>query len=481
MINSYISSKIKDKFLFTPNAQQEILIDKLSEFIIDDIQNNTFVLKGYAGTGKTTSIAAFVNSLEELKLKSVLLAPTGRAAKVLSTYSKKPAFTIHKKIYRQKSLQNEGLGIFSLDKNLHVDTIFIVDEASMISDYSFEQSTFGSGRLLEDLIRYVFEGVRCKLVLVGDSAQLPPVGLDISPALVIKTLESLNCNVKSYTLTDIVRQKHESGILENATFVRKCITTRDIKIPKLILNSFSDVKSISGSELIESISDNYDKIGLNETIIVCRSNKRANNFNQGIRKDILWLEDELAVGDLLMIVKNNYFWLENDPKINFIANGDIVEITRIQNYEELYGHRFANVTIKFPDYNDIEIDTKILLETLTSEKASMSSDENREFFFKVLEDYNDITPKKKRYDKVKNNEYFNALQVKFAYAVTCHKAQGGQWESVYIDIGYINKEKLNIEFLRWLYTAYTRAKTNLYFVNFDKDFFQQEKIIDYEY
>ncbi len=476
MIKNNILNLFKKKFKYNPTKDQETLIEELTNLIINfnrqGKDNEIFLLKGYAGTGKTTIISSFVKVLDDLRLKTVLLAPTGRAAKVLSFYSGKNAYTIHKKIYRQKSSQ-DGFGKFVLNQNLHSYTFFIVDEASMISNSSIEASMFGSGRLLDDLIEYVYKGKNCMLVIVGDTAQLPPVGLDKSPALKTETLENYGLIVKELELTQIIRQSLNSGILFNATKVRELIKDNPYKFsyPKIKLHDYSDIVRISGEDLIEDISSAYDKYGIEQTVVVSRSNKRANKYNQGIRNSILYREEEISTGDYLMIVKNNYHWLDENDKIDFIANGDIVEVTRIKNYQEKYGFRFADVTVRFIDY-DFEIDTKIMLSTLSIETASLSNEQNRQLYYSIMNDYSDINSNKKKYDLVKNNPFFNALQVKFSYAITCHKSQGGQWKCVFVDQGYINDDMLNVEYLRWLYTAITRSTEKLYLVNFKSEFFE---------
>ncbi|MDA3953868.1 MAG: AAA family ATPase [Bacteroidales bacterium] len=480
MLSDHIKNIILKKLIYSPTKDQETLIEGLSGFILDNDSNKIFLIKGYAGTGKTTMISALVNAFKELKVKSVLLAPTGRAAKVLTAYSKKSAYTIHKKIYRQKS-SKDGFGLFVLDVNLHSKTFFIVDEASMISNNSREGSSFGSGSLLDDLIKYVYNDKSCKLILIGDVAQLPPVGLDISPALDSKELRSFGYDVLEYNLRDVVRQQEDSGILLNATNIRNLISSKNFVFPKLELNGIMDVQRISGSELIDTISDSYDKYGFEDTIIITRSNKRANLYNQGIRSQIMWHEEEIAVGDFIMVVKNNYYWIDDNDKtspstgkIDFIANGDIAEILKIRKYEERYGFRFVNVTLRFIDYEDIEVECKIILDTLNIDSAALSNEDNKQLYYNVLDDYKHEKNKKKQYDSVKNNEYFNALQVKFSYAITCHKAQGGQWKNVFIDHGFVNDDMMNKEYLRWLYTAFTRPIENLYLVNFDKRFFDPE-------
>ena len=474
MIKNHIHSEIIRNLGKLPTPGQEALSLQLADFIAESELDAIFLLKGYAGTGKTTLLSSLVKTLTIYKFNSVLLAPTGRAAKVLSTYAGKNAYTIHKNIYRQQS-SSDGTGRFVLNKNMCKDTFFIVDEASMISNSTGDTSIFGSGRLLEDLIEYVYSGSNCRLLLVGDTAQLPPVGLDVSPALSKQELEFYDRLVFEYELTDVVRQDQKSGILFNATFIRNLITGGgyDSGYFHLEYKPFDDVRRVSGADLIEEISTCYDRFGLIETIVVTRSNKRANKFNEGIRSSILYKEADISVGDLIMVVKNNYFWLEKNETIDFIANGDIAEIISIYKYEELYGFKFANVSLRLLDYPDIEFDCKIILDTLAIESASLTGDQNRKLFDAVAEDYADITTKKKRWEKIKENPYFNALQVKFAYAVTCHKAQGGQWKAVFVDQGYLTEEMLNAEFLSWLYTAFTRPTERLYLVNFNKEFFSE--------
>ncbi|MCD4833243.1 MAG: AAA family ATPase [Bacteroidales bacterium] len=480
MLKDHIKKIILEKLKHKPTQDQNRLLDGLSEFIMDDDSKSLFLIKGYAGTGKTTIISALVNAFKTLRIKSVLLAPTGRAAKVLSAYSNKTAYTIHKKIYRQKS-SKDGFGIFSLDNNLHSNTFFIVDEASMISNTSGDSSVFGSGRLLDDLIKYVYNDKSCKLILVGDTAQLPPVGIDISPALDSDQLKLYGLTVFDYNLKEVVRQHEDSGVLLNATNIRNLISSENFTFPKFGLDDITDIQKISGADLIETISDSYDKYGYEDTMIITRSNKRANQYNKGIRSQILWHEEEIAVGDFLMVVKNNYYWIDENEKtclqtgkIDFIANGDIAEIIKISKYEERYGFRFVDVILRFIDYSDLEIECKIILDTLDINTAALSSEDNKQLFYNVLEDYQHEKTKKKKYEGVRNDEYFNALQVKFSYAITCHKAQGGQWKNVFIDHGYIAEDMMDKEYLRWLYTAFTRPIENLYLVNFDKRFFKSE-------
>lgn len=473
MIKNHIRSEIIKNLGKPPTKGQEELSGSLAEFVSEPDPDAVFILRGYAGTGKTTMLSSLVKALASLKFRSVLLAPTGRAAKVLGGYSGQNAYTIHKCIYRQQTA-SDGMGRFMLNKNLYKDTFFIIDEASMISNTSAEFSVFGSGRLLEDLIEFVYTGSNCRLILVGDTAQLPPVGLDVSPALSKNELELYDRRIYDFELTDVIRQDLNSGILYNATLIRELINSGDYFAGffHLELESFDDIRRLGGGDLIEEISTCYDRFGIFETIVITRSNKRANKFNEGIRSTILYKEAEISKGDLLMVVKNNYFWIDENEKIDFIANGDIAEIVGISKFEELYGFRFANVSLKLVDYPDIEIDCKILLDALNIESAALSPEQNRKLFEAVAEDYMDIRNKKKRWEKIRENPYFNALQVKFAYAVTCHKAQGGQWKAVFVDQGYLTEDMLNIEFLRWLYTAFTRPTERLYLVNFNKEFFE---------
>ncbi len=452
---------------------QEVTADLLAGFFIDKSPAHIFLLKGYAGTGKTTLIAACVRSLLSIGIKVVLLAPTGRAAKVLSSYSGYPAYTIHKWIYRQKS-QSDGMGSFVLNKNTAKSTIFIVDEASMLNNSSFDDSAFGSGRLLDDLLQFVEEGSSCRLMLVGDDAQLPPVRLDISPALDKFVLQNYGFEVTEITLSEVVRQAEDSGILSNATNLRGMLSGGKISVPQFNTTGFNDIVRLSGAELVETLQTSYDRVGMDETIVVSYSNKRANNYNQGIRNQILWREEELSPGDFLMVVRNSYFWVENVPDLAFIANGDIVEVLKIRVIKELHGFRFADVTIRLNDYQKQELDVIIMLDTLALEGPALPTDRGKELFESISLDYSNITNKRSRYNQIKNDPYFNALQVKFAYAVTCHKAQGGQWKHVYIDQGFFREDMLNREYLRWLYTALTRATEKVYLVNFYKEFFHEE-------
>ncbi len=471
MLKTHISNILTSQLGHQPTPGQELLIKMIPEFLTGGNGKEILLVKGFAGTGKTSILGALVKTIRILKKNVVLLAPTGRAAKVLASFCNYNAYTIHKKIYRQKSA-SEGTGRFVLDRNLHSNTLFIVDEASMISNQSFESDMFGSGRLLDDLISYVDNDRNCGLVLVGDTAQLPPVGIDISPALDASYLKGFGLNVSEVFLSEILRQAEDSGILFNANGIRHRITGDVSGLPHIILNDFTDVERVHGEDLLEKITESYDKSGTENTIVVTRSNKKANQYNRGIRERILCRDEELTAGDLMMVVKNNYFWLPENELTDFIANGDIIEIIRIRRYQELYGFRFADALVRFIDYRGTEIEVKLLLDTISSETASLSSQQNKNLFQAVMEDYSDITNKRKRMEKLKSNPWFNALQVKFAYAVTCHKAQGGQWKNVFIDQGYITDEMINTEYLRWLYTAFTRPTEKLFLVNFSDRFFE---------
>jgi len=470
MLKIQIISKLIKNLGHIPTEGQKMVMDMISEVVLDPEKKEVVLLKGFAGTGKTTLIRSLVKVFGEFHFKSVLLAPTGRAAKVLSNIALKDAYTIHKKIYRQKS-SKDGFGKFVLEKNLYSNTLFIIDEASMISNHAFNNSIFGSGRVLDDLIEYVYNDKRCKLLLIGDTAQLPPVGLEISPALDPLVLAGYGMTVREGFLDEVVRQSKNSGILYNATEIRKLLVKKSFETPSVKLENFTDIARLHGEDLVEGLSLSYDREGLENSIVVVRSNKMANRYNQGIRNTILWREEEVSTGDFLMVVKNNYFWLQENESVGFIANGDIVEILRINGYQERYGFRFADMVLKLKDYADIEFEAKVLLDTIHVEAASMSNEENKKLFYSVLEDYSKESSKKKQFDGVRNDEFYNALQVKFGYAVTCHKAQGGQWKNVFIDQGFIREDMVNIEYLRWLYTAITRATSKLYLVNFSDKFF----------
>ncbi len=460
-------------FPYQPTESQQMAISRIIRFLAARDDKSLFVLKGYAGTGKTTVVSTFIKKLSIINLKTVLLAPTGRAAKVLSQYSGKTAYTVHKKIYRV-AMQPDGTMRMALSQNLHKNTVFIVDEASMIPDDtgSGDMNFFSTRSLLEDLINYVYEGENCKLILIGDTAQLPPVGLDISPALDIPHLKrTYSLTVYSSGLTEVMRQSLESGILANATNIRNRIN-EESKQPFITLNGFSDIVRISGVELEDALNDAFAGNETEDTIVITRSNKRANIFNKEIRNRILYRENEISAGDLMMVVKNNYYWLDEGSKAGFIANGDIIEILRVEKKEEFYGFRFADVTIRMTDYpEEKDLQVKIILDTIDSLSPALSKEESNKLFNEVTADYEDIPSRRKRLEAVKKNPYFNALQVKFGYALTCHKTQGGQWPRVFIDQGYVTDEMINKEFYRWLYTAFTRATEKLYLINFSEKFF----------
>ena len=469
MIKNHLLQQIKSNFSYKPTLEQENAVKKLVHFLLSPGNEGVFLLKGYAGTGKTTLIGALVKTLDQLQQKCILMAPTGRAAKVFAHYAGHSAFTVHKKIYRQKSFSNE-LSNFSLNDNLHQHTLFIVDEASMIANEGLAGSMFGTGRLLDDLIEYVYAGTGCRLMLIGDTAQLPPVGEEESPALSADALKGYGLHVEEVMLTEVVRQMQDSGILWNATELRRYIAKEDFfTLPLIKIDGFPDVNVVNGNELIELIGECYDRAGMDETIVVCRSNKRANIYNRGIRHTILYREEELETGDWLMVAKNNYYWTEGNKDVDFIANGDIAVVRRVRREREMYGFRFADVVLRFPDYNDMELEVTLLLDTLHVETPALPKEMNDRLFYSVLEDYVDIPTKRERMKKMKTDPYYNALQVKYAYAVTCHKAQGGQWKRVFLDQGYMTEDMLSPDYFRWLYTAFTRATEKLYLVNWPKE------------
>ena len=469
MINNYLERQIKEFFPYPPTVEQENALKKLSGFLCSPQEGRVFLLRGYAGTGKTSLVGALVHALDKLKQKSVLLAPTGRAAKVFASYAEHPAFTIHKKIYRQKSFSDET-GNFALNDNLTTHTLYIVDEASMIANEGLSGAVFGTGRLLDDLIQFVYSGQGCRLLLMGDTAQLPPVGEELSPALYAEALQGYGLEVTEAELTQVVRQEEQSGILWNATALRRLIAEEACyALPKIRVSGFADIKVLPGNGLIDELAACYDRDGLDETIVVCRSNKRTHIYNNGIRAQILWREEELESGDRLMVAKNNYYWTEKQKSLDFIANGEAVVIRRVRRTRELYGFRFADVVAVFPDYDELELEVTLLLDTLHSEAPALSREEHERLFQTVMEDYADIPLKRDRMKKMKTDPHYNALQVKYAYAVTCHKAQGGQWKNVFLDQGYMSDEYLTPDYFRWLYTAFTRATGTLYLVNYPKE------------
>lgn len=461
-----------EDFPHTPTTKQDIFLQQLSDFLFNKDYNEVFILKGYAGTGKTTIVGTLVKNLWKAKMSSVLLAPTGRAAKVIANYSNRQAFTIHKKIYFPKKERGGGVS-FTLQPNKHRDCIFIVDEASMISDQVSNSKLFENGSLLDDLMQYIYSGHRCKLLLIGDEAQLPPVKLDISPALDQKTLSlQYNKEVSTIQLDEVMRQSKTSGILSNATELREQLSEQFYEDFKFDLNGVTDVvRLIDGHEIMEAIQDSYDTVGNEETAIIVRSNKRANLYNQQIRNRILFQEEEVSPGDHLMVVKNNYFWVDAKSDAGFIANGDIVRVLEIFALKELYGFRFAEVNVQMVDYpNMAPFETVIMLDVLTLETPSLPYEDSNRLYQEVQKDYASEKANYKRFLKIKSNKYFNALQVKFSYAITCHKSQGGQWEHIFIEQPYL-PDGLNKDYLRWLYTAITRSKSKLYLIGFKDEMF----------
>lgn len=473
MTSSEFYSLIKQQFPFNPTIRQNIVLQQLSEFIFSKDSNALYLLKGYAGTGKTTIIGCIVTNLWKAKKSAVLMAPTGRAAKVISNYSGKEAFTIHKKIYFPKKEKSGGVK-FVLQPNKHKNTIFIVDEASMIPDTPGESKIFENGSLLDDLMQYVYSGHQCKLLLIGDTAQLPPVKLDLSPALNENTL-ALNYNkqVTKMELDEVVRQEQDSGILANATVLREALSGTIHDSFKFDLSDFKDIiRLVDGYEIMDAINDSYSDLGKEETAIIVRSNKRANLYNQQIRNRILFNENELTTGDYLMVVKNNYFWIKPTSEAGFIANGDIIEVLEIFSITELYGFRFAEVKVRMVDYPKMRpFETVLLLDTIDAETPSLPYEDSNKLYQEVMLDYENETSNYKKFLKVKGNKHFNALQVKFSYAITCHKSQGGQWQTVFVEQPYL-PNGIDKDYLRWLYTAITRAKEKLYLIGFNDDFFE---------
>ena len=477
MVSDEFKYRIREALGVVPTDEQEHAIDVFSLFMSDRDEHVVMILRGSAGTGKTTLAGAIVRAMTTLKQKMILLAPTGRAAKVFSLNAGHPAYTIHRRIYRQKSAGD--LSAFNLNANLNRDTLFIIDESSMIAnagDYKSPATvggSFGSGCLLDDLMQFVYNGQNCRMVLVGDRAQLPPVGEDESPALMSDVIRAYGMKVYECDLNQVLRQSEDSGILWNATRIRDSLV-----LPKIRFQGFPDIQMVPGDELIESLATSYSRAGLDETMVICRSNKRANIYNQGIRNTVLDREEELCRSDQLMIVKNNYYWTSKLPSpggegpgvgaIPFLANGDIAVVQRVRNIHELYGFRFADVTMQLPDYDDNELTATVILNSLTTESPALSRDQQEQLYNAVMEDYADIPLKADRIKKLKSDKYYNALQIKYAYAVTCHKAQGGQWAHVYIDQGYMTDDMVGPDYIHWLYTAFTRATEKLYLVNWPK-------------
>jgi len=470
MNNDYFWHKVKEKFVFDFSDNQKEVLSSFIDFLFSNNSNSLFLLKGYAGTGKTKLASAIINALNEIYAKFILLAPTGRAAKVFSSYSNFPAFTIHKQIYRQKN-NTDTMYSFALGYNKDVSTLFFIDEASMIGESGGDLS-FGSGNLLDDIMQYVYNGKNNRLVLIGDEAQLPPVGTDLSPALSKDYLETAyDLTVYEVEMSEVMRQTENSGILYNATTIRSMIGSSSNNLI-FKLNKFPDIFKIGGSELLELLEDSYSHYGIEETIVLCRTNQRANKFNEGIRRTILYREDDFSSGDRVMIVKNNYFCAKDYEDIDFIANGEIATIKRIGRRSDYYDFHFIKADILL-DGNNQEITSQILMDTLTSDSSALPYEENKKLFYNIQKDYPEIKSRRKLIDKVKENEYFNALQMKFAYAVTCHKAQGGQWDAVFVDQGWLTETMMDDNFWRWLYTAVTRARKKLYLLNFNKVFFEQ--------
>ena len=496
MIVDELKYKILAQFGFPPTPEQANALDVFARFMTDCNPHAVMILRGSAGTGKTSLSGAIVRTMKAIGQKVMLLAPTGRAAKVFSLSSGSPAFTIHRRIYREKAFSGVD-GQFNLNDNLYKDTLFMVDEASMISNLGLGGTTFGSGCLLDDLVHFVYQGHNDRLMLIGDKAQLPPIGEEESPALHAAMLEGYGLSVYECDLNEVLRQSEQSGILYNATMIRQMITHDDItQLPKIHFSGFSDIQQMPGAELIEALADSYHHVGLDDTIVVTRSNKRANIFNQGIRNMVLDRDEELSQGDILMIVKNNYYWMEEERKKikesevksnvaetanhkvqssnlkvqstelpAFLANGDRAKVLRVRRRIDLYGFRFATLLLQFPDYDNYELEATVLLDTLTSEAPDLTHEQQEQLFRQIEEDYQDIPLKADRMKAIRQDQFFNALQVKFAYAVTCHKAQGGQWAHVYVDQGYMTDDMLTPDYIHWLYTAFTRATEKLYLVN----------------
>ncbi len=470
MLKNFLYQRITEHFSYSPTHDQDKLLHLLCQFTETKDRNSLLIIKGYAGTGKTSVISAYVNALKSLRQQFVLMAPTGRAAKVLSHYAGHPAFTIHKHIYRQDTNKTDDAR-FKLGFNSHRDQIFIVDEASMISNDYSPGSMFGSGRLLDDLLQFVYNQDNCRLIMIGDTAQLPPVSTIGSPALEISEFESRGFSVLHTELTQVIRQAESSGILMNATGLRNQLQNDPKSLPKFTTADFDDIHRISGTELVDLIESEYQNAGMEEVKVICRSNKNANVYNQGIRNQILGREEELSPGDILMVVKNNYFWLPENSPINFIANGDMIEIVRLKGIHEMYGFRFQDALVKFVDYPELEVELRLMLDILMLDGPSLPSDRGKQFYGDISQDYAHLGNKKKQFDAMRKDPFLNALQVKYAYALTCHKAQGGQWKVIFIDQGYITEEMMGASYYRWIYTAMTRATKTCYIVNFPDAYF----------
>lgn len=491
MIVEELATQIIQTFGFVPTADQAEATAVFSRFMLDRDANSVMIMRGSAGTGKTSLAAAIVKTLVKLRHKVILLAPTGRAAKVFSVNAGRPAFTIHRRIYRQKTFAGESTG-FSLNDNMYHDTLFIVDEASMIANGGGgEGAVFGTGCLLDDMVSFVYGGHNCRMMIIGDMAQLPPVGEEESPALMPDFMAGYGLKVYHCDLNEILRQASGSGILYNATIIRSMITHDEVtRLPKITFSDFADIRMVPGGELIEQLNSSYSEVGIDETIVITRSNKRANAYNAGIRGMVLGREEELTTGDMLMVVRNNYYWtekvaaeekaLEESNKDNasavkaenralpFIANGDRAMVVRVRNLREFYGLHFADVWLQFPDYDNYEIMVTAVTDSLMAEAPALTHDQSERLFNGVMEDYQDVPLKADRLKKVRQDPCYNALQIKYAYAVTCHKAQGGQWAHIYVDQGYMTDDMLSPDYIHWLYTAFTRATEKLYLVNWPK-------------
>lgn len=475
LINELIFQIIQ-QFELQPTTEQKHVLTQFAHFMMDEDPRVVMIFCGSAGTGKTSLASAIARTMVKLEQKVMLLAPTGRAAKVFSVHSGQPAYTIHRQIYRQKSFDSDG-GVFNLNFNRYCDTLFMVDESSMIANQGQMESSFGSGCLLDDLVQFVYSGRNCRMILMGDAAQLPPIGEEQSPALSSDFMEGYGLKVYECRLNNVLRQSEESGILYNATLIRTHIMRDELtQLPQIHFDMFADIVVVPGNELIETLNSSYSEVGVDETMVITRSNKRAHIYNQGIRQTILGSEEELSTGDMLMIVRNNYHWVklptnneeQDTTSMTFLANGDRAMVQRVRNTRELYGFRFADVWLQFPDYNDYELETTIILDSLHTEAPALSREQNERLFNEVLADYADIPRKQDRVKKLREDIFLNAVQVKYAYAITCHKAQGGQWAHVYVDQGYMTDEMLSPDYLHWLYTAFTRATEKLYLVNWPK-------------
>jgi len=479
---------IAQSYQFTPTAEQLVFCREMASFLSQELNNKCFILRGYAGTGKTTSVAALVKALPKFKLRVILLAPTGRAAKVMSNYSGRIALTVHKKIYRKRSAVSTEMA-FQLAPNLAENTLFIIDEASMIAD---EWNTQNGSSFLKDIMEFIYNGKNCAVLFVGDTAQLPPVGSIDSPALNKNYVaQNFQLQVTEVELREVVRQGQKSGILANATMLRDLINAHvareesgdedeKITLPQFITKSYKDIFSMTGVKLVEGLEYAYRKFDIENSLVVCRSNKSANVYNQQIRSRLLYRDEELTGGDQIMVVKNNYFWLPDNESTSFIANGDMAKIVRVRNEEERYGFRFSEVQLEFLDYPDAgQITCKVMLDTLQAETPNLPYEDSKKLFEGLALDYEHITNKRERMLAIKEDPYYNALQIKFAYAVTCHKAQGGQWDAVFVDQGYLTEEMIDLDFLRWLYTAVTRAKEELFLVNFSRNLFATPSEDDY--